>query len=122
MAPTQTALREIFSAALEIAWEKQAELFERTAREAIAEALKPAANPAAPRPPPYPIAEAQERLGGISRRGVYRLAEKGELEFVRVGNLVRVTAESVARVLKRGYRPRHFPQLKNQKKRVQADA
>jgi excisionase family DNA binding protein len=112
---TSTAIKEIFNAALDDAWRRQAELFERAAREAIAAALKPARDPAAPRAPPLSIQEAQASLGGISRRGVYRLAERGEVEFVRVGNLVRVTAESIERLLTRGYRPRHFPQLKNSK-------
>jgi excisionase family DNA binding protein len=113
---TRQVVEDVVEAALAKFGETQAETFARLAREIIVSVGKPEAHPSLPRGPPLSISEAMEELGGsISRRTIYRLAERGDLEFIRVGGLVRVTRGSVDRLLAQGYRPRHFPQLKHRK-------
>jgi excisionase family DNA binding protein len=42
------------------------------------------------------VAEAAQRLGGVSIKLVYKLFDKGELEGYRVGSCIRIFADSIA--------------------------
>ena len=43
----------------------------------------------------YPIPEASQQLGGISRTTVYELAKRGEIQLVKIGARSFVTHESL---------------------------
>lgn len=50
----------------------------------------------------YSIAEARERLGGVSRSTVYALIERGELRSTRVGGRRLVSSSAIAELAQRG--------------------
>ena len=109
---SNVAIRQIFDDALEESEIRQAARIEQIINDAIASALKA---PSAPRAPPLSLPDAQRELGGLSRRQLYRLAELHQLEFIRIGKLVRVTRESIDRLLAGGSESKSFPQLRNQR-------
>jgi hypothetical protein len=88
-------------------------------RDTVARLLSSSANPMALLPELLSLEQAGVALGGkddpVSRRSLYRLADRDEIEFVRVGALIRVRADSIRRLIDRGYRPQTRPQLRNQK-------
>lgn len=47
----------------------------------------------------YPLDEARELLGGMSRQHLHNLAERGELRLVRLGRRVLVPASEINRLL-----------------------
>ena len=85
----------------------------------VSRLLDSVAVPTAPPPELLTLEQTGVALGGeeepISRRGLYRLAAANEIEFVRVGALIRVRADSIRRLIDRGYRAQTRPQLRNQK-------
>lgn len=44
----------------------------------------------------YPIADAQQSLGRLSRTTIYNLVNDGQLEMVHVGRRAFITAKSIA--------------------------
>lgn len=46
----------------------------------------------------YPLNEAQELLGGVSRDLFYRLERRGEIRLVRIGRRVFVPADEIDRL------------------------
>lgn len=47
----------------------------------------------------YPLSEASELLGGISRRTLYDMEDRGELRMVRIGRRVFVPASEIERLV-----------------------
>jgi hypothetical protein len=45
----------------------------------------------------YPLPEAQERLGGVSRVMLYRLANEGRLKMLKIGRRTFVSATEIDR-------------------------
>ena len=43
----------------------------------------------------YPLAEAQDQLGGIGRTTLYQLAKSGQLQLVKIGARTFVTHKSL---------------------------
>lgn len=47
----------------------------------------------------YPLPEAAERLGGISRSLIYKMIEAGEIHTVRLGRRVFIAADEITRIV-----------------------
>ena len=88
-------------------------------RDTVARLLSSSANPTAPLPELLTLEQAGVALGGkdspVSRRSLYRLAGRNEVIFTRVGTSIRVRADSVMRLIERGYQPQIRGWLRNQK-------
>jgi len=48
----------------------------------------------------YPVGEAMERLGGLSRTTLYELMKSGRLRSTRIGRRVFISAEEIDRFIK----------------------